>query len=103
MKAIHNLKEYRKAVRKKRFLILAVQIFLFCFFFALWELAARMNWINPFLVSQPSAIVRLFVTYVRSGTLRAHVRISAMKQMRDDDSFPGIRRANSFSAGGRHG
>lgn len=41
-----------------------------------WEFSARMGWIDTFLFSSPTAIVRIFWTYFSSGTIWTHIGIT---------------------------
>lgn len=65
----------REKTRKKRLIIVA-QISLLMFFLISWELLARLNLINTFLVSSPSAIYKLLANYIKDGSLFKHVGIS---------------------------
>nr|WP_245533971.1 ABC transporter permease [Effusibacillus pohliae] len=42
----------------------------------LWEAAARLNWINPFIFSYPSKIWHLFVQMLRDGSLLHHTWVT---------------------------
>ena len=48
--------QHRREKRKIR----GTQVLLLVSMLALWELAARMKWIDTFLLSSPSAIVDIF-------------------------------------------
>ncbi|MBR5320090.1 MAG: ABC transporter permease [Peptococcaceae bacterium] len=56
--------------------ITAVQILLLITLLAVWELAARMGWIDTFLFSSPGAIVEIFWIYFSNGTIWAHIGIT---------------------------
>lgn len=61
--------------RKKR-TIRSAQILLLLGFFLLWEIAARMQWIDDFLFSSPSRVWATIVNLYRSGELWLHVGTS---------------------------
>ena len=42
----------------------------------LWEIAANLKWIDPFIVSSPSRIWRLFLEYAKNGNLHYHIFVS---------------------------
>ncbi len=56
--------------------ITIIQILLLLASLALWELAARMEWIDTFLFSSPSAIAEIFWVYFTNGTIWGHIGIT---------------------------
>jgi NitT/TauT family transport system permease protein len=52
---------YLRRLRRRRWLIVACQILLLAAFLAIWEIAPRLQWVNPMLTSYPSAIWPTFV------------------------------------------
>ena len=70
---------YLKKIKKRKYTILITQIALFILGLALWELAAKMDWIDTFLTSYPSQIWALFLQYTKSGNLFHHVWISVFE------------------------
>lgn len=69
-------KHYLKEKKSKRRHILIWQIGLLIGFIGLWEGLARLGILNTFLFSSPSEIFRLFVTYLKDGSLFVHIGIS---------------------------
>lgn len=67
---------YLKRVRLRRRMIIVSQAVLVLLFLALWEIAPRMNWVNPMLTSYPSAIWPVFVEPIGDGTLLSHTWIT---------------------------
>jgi len=59
----------RQAVNITRIVILVL-------FFALWELAARLGWIDPFIMSQPSRVLKTIVALEKDGSLFMHTGIT---------------------------
>ena len=68
--------KYLKLKTRKKRLILISQFSLLVIFLASWELLAYFKVINTFLVSSPSAIYRLFIEYIKDGSLFKHIGIS---------------------------
>lgn len=68
--------EYLMCKRRKKHRILAWQIGLIVLFIGLWEALARLGLLNTFLFSSPVAIWRLFIAYLRDGSLFQHIGIS---------------------------
>ncbi|MGL5347113.1 MAG: ABC transporter permease, partial [Peptostreptococcaceae bacterium] len=70
---------YTKFLREKqknKRSILFWQMFLIVVFIAGWEVLARMGIVNTFLLSSPSAIWKLFLEYLKDGSLFTHIGIS---------------------------
>lgn len=68
--------EYLKTKSKKRKKIVLWQLATIILFILLWELLARLGLINTFLLSSPSDIVKLFIEYLRDGSIFTHIVVS---------------------------
>lgn len=68
--------EYLQLRQRSRRLVRAAQIALFIAFFLLWELAARWNWIDPFIMSSPSRVWETLQNLTVSGELWRHLGAS---------------------------
>ena len=68
--------EYLKSKHKKRKKIVLWQISVIILFILLWEALARIGVINTFLLSSPSAVVKLFVEYLKDGSIFTHIAVS---------------------------
>ena len=62
-------KKYLKSLKIKKYFILSSQIFILVFFVGLWEIAGNLNWIDPFITSQPSRILATFLNLSKNGLL----------------------------------
>ncbi|AFS77719.1 ABC transporter permease protein [Gottschalkia acidurici 9a] len=71
-KFLKNYKTRKRAIFLTQILILVV-------FLALWELAARLKWVDTFLTSSPYEIYKLFISFLSDGTLFKHIGISVME------------------------
>lgn len=67
---------YIKKKKKERRHILTWQIGIIITFVGMWEVLAKAGLINTFLLSSPSAICKLFLTYLKDGSIFIHVAIS---------------------------
>lgn len=80
---IHNTskehEEYIKKIRRRHTAIIICQFAILILGIAIWELAARMGWIDTFLTSHPSGIISLFIKLVRNGNLFHHIAVSLME------------------------
>lgn len=68
----------RSRKRRKRWIHLAQLLLLVCFFGA-WELAARKNWMDPFIVSCPSRIWSTIENLYATGELWLHLGTSCLE------------------------
>ena len=64
---------YLSGVKKKSVIINVVRIAVLLVLLVLWELSAQFEWINPFITSSPSRIVKTIVGLYQNGTLFHHV------------------------------
>ena len=67
------------ARKRKKTFVRSAQILLFVGFFALWELAARLGWIDSFLVSCPSRVWETFLNLFHGGDLLLHLGTSCLE------------------------
>lgn len=67
---------YVKQKKRKKLMIFLAQIAVILVFLIGWEVLARAGVINTFLLSSPSAIWKLFLQYVRDGSIFKHIGIS---------------------------
>lgn len=67
---------YLKAVRRRKANIMIARILLLAAMLALWEVAARAGWINAFITSQPTGIMRTIVNLYREGNLFRHIGVT---------------------------
>lgn len=78
---INSISEYKKQIKRNKILILLCQISILFIFLFLWEVLARFEIINEFLLSKPSSILRLFFSYLKDGTLFNHLSISTLEAL----------------------
>lgn len=72
---------YLKSIKKEKKFIKIAQISVFIIFVALWEWAARCNFIDTFLTSSPGAIFKLIVKFVKDGSLFKHLYVSTTETL----------------------
>ena len=65
-----------KKQKKHQKNVLFIQIFLLIFFIFLWEIASDMGWINSFIFSSPSRMLRCGIHLLRNGSLLIHIGIT---------------------------
>lgn len=64
---------YLRGERNKSVVVNVVRIAVLLLFLVLWELSAHFAWINPFITSSPSRIVKTIAELYKNGTLFHHV------------------------------
>lgn len=70
---------YLRARTRTRVAVRFAQIALLAVFLLVWELAARMGWIDAFIVSSPSRVAATLAGLYRSGDLWLHVGTSCLE------------------------
>lgn len=66
-------RQYLRQQKLRRISIFSTQIAVLIAFFALWEVAANLNWIDAFVTSQPSRMWQTLLAMHSSGELYLHV------------------------------
>lgn len=69
-------KQFLLRQKRERQFITVTRIFLFLFFLALWETAARTGWIDSFIFSSPSLILQTFIEMSQNQSLFFHIGIT---------------------------
>lgn len=64
--------KYLKEIRQKKHAIFLAQILFLVAFFILWEIAANLRWLDPFITSQPTRIVDTIILLHKDGSLYLH-------------------------------
>lgn len=68
--------EYLKDVKKQKIKIHVTRLIILFSIFILWEVAGDLKWIDPFLTSTPSRMVKSLVKIYSEGTLFKHIFIT---------------------------
>ena len=77
--AFHHSKEHVEFIRKEKSAKNAVfltRVVIFVALFALWEIAARLKWIDPFIMSQPTRVIKTMVNLSKDGSLFLHTGVT---------------------------
>jgi len=70
---------YLSRRRRHTVLIQIGRVLLLVVFLGLWELSARLEWVDPFIVSSPSRVVATVATLYRDGELWQHLGVSCLE------------------------
>lgn len=65
--------KFIKAQRAKTFFVILARILLLLALIGLWEMAADLNWADPFIISSPSRIVKQTIDLYNNGSLWLHI------------------------------
>jgi NitT/TauT family transport system permease protein len=68
--------EYVKNHKRHHHLVTSYRFLLFAAFLILWEVAARLSWIDSFFFSSPTRVLRCFWKLTATGSLFLHIGIT---------------------------
>lgn len=74
-------KQFLKQQKHDKVFISALRLILFLAFLALWEAAAALSWIDSFIFSSPSKILRTFLTMWTQQALLSHIGITVLETL----------------------
>ena len=69
-------KEFLKKKRKEKFIVISFQILILLVLILGWELLARFNLINTFLLSSPSLVIKTLISLFTNNDLLVHIGIT---------------------------
>ena len=73
MSLSNSQKAFLKKIKKKKIIVISIQLFLLVTFILGWELLARYQLINSFIYSSPSKIIKCFVDLYQANNLFVHI------------------------------
>lgn len=76
-----NQQHYLKAYQHRQRLVFFWRFFLFVFFLVLWEVSSRRNWIDSFIFSSPSLILKNTIIMFQKQDLLSHIRITLLETL----------------------
>ena len=68
--------EYLKNLQRRQYRITAIQVLIFVLFLLLWETAVQLSWIDGFIFSSPSRILKTFGFMWADGSIFLHTGIT---------------------------
>ena len=69
-------KEFLKKKKKEKIIVISFQILILLVFILGWELLARFNLINTFLLSSPSLVLKTLGSLFTNNNLLVHIGIT---------------------------
>ena len=67
---------YLKQMKRLKYKITLARILLFAGFITLWEVSAYAGWIDDFIFSSPSRVIRTIQSFAANNTLWLHVSVT---------------------------
>ena len=67
---------YLNKVKRTKRKIVITRILILVIFIALWQIAANLKWIDPFLTSSPTRVIESFVSLYEGGGLIKHIAVT---------------------------
>jgi NitT/TauT family transport system permease protein len=67
---------YLKQVISTKRKIVITRVFILVVFIGLWQIGANLKWIDPFLTSSPTRVIKSFISLYEDGTLFKHIGIT---------------------------
>ena len=67
---------YLKSVKASKRKIIISRILILVIFIGLWQIAADLKWIDPFLTSSPSRLIKSFISLYEDGNLLNHILVT---------------------------
>src|SRR5699024_6046088 len=74
-------KRYLRRRLRNRRLIRVMRILILVLFLALWELSARLGWIDSFIFSSPSQLIATFSSMTRDQNLSVHIGVTLLETL----------------------
>ena len=70
---------YLQGIRRRERLIRLLRYAILFLLLALWELGARIGWVDPFIVSSPSRVLATLLRLLRAGELFTHIGVTLLE------------------------
>ena len=68
--------QYLKKRKRDHIIVILSRIMLLIILFGIWELAAQLKWIDPFIMSSPSRIAKTIVNLFVNDNLLMHIGVT---------------------------
>lgn len=77
----HLYELYINQLKREKKIVAICQLTLFIGFFAIWEIASRLYWIDPLLFSSPSRVMDLLISRFSEGSMLTHVQATLFETL----------------------
>lgn len=75
------MNDYLRREKIHQIIIISLRLFLSFLFIFMWEIAAKKNWIDSFVFSSPSRMIRCFVKLSSDGAIFNHIWITVSETL----------------------
>ncbi|MGY0693210.1 ABC transporter permease [Virgibacillus sp. FSP13] len=75
----HLFENYKNQLKREKKIVFSWQIIILISFFAIWEIASRLYWIDPLLFSSPSKVVNQLIDKFSDGSIISHVQVTLVE------------------------
>lgn len=82
MKQTNDMKyfqKYKRRLKKEKKIVFAWQLLILIAFFALWETASRLYWIDPLIFSSPTKVFQVIIEKISDGSIISHAEITLLE------------------------
>ncbi|WP_099160043.1 ABC transporter permease [Virgibacillus ndiopensis] len=73
---LYLFENYKNKLKREKKIIISWQVIILISFFAIWEIASRLYWVDPLLFSSPSKVVDLLISKFSDGSILPHVQVT---------------------------
>lgn len=70
---------YKNKLKREKKIVFTWQLIILVGFFALWEVASRLYWIDPLLFSSPSKVVHQLINKFADGSILPHIQATLIE------------------------
>ncbi|MBS4175933.1 ABC transporter permease [Bacillus sp. FJAT-49731] len=70
---------YKQKIAAEKKWVLFYQLLIFIILFSFWEIASRLQWIDPLIFSYPSKVGNLFIEKVADSTIFTHLGVTVFE------------------------
>lgn len=76
-----HFQKYKQHLKKEKKIVAAWQLLILLCFFAVWEVASRLYWIDPLIFSSPSKVFQLIGGKIADGSIITHVEMTLFETL----------------------
>ncbi|WP_047983645.1 ABC transporter permease [Ornithinibacillus californiensis] len=73
--------KHKQSLKQEKRIVFIWQALILVCFFGLWELASRLNWIDPLLFSSPSKVINLLISKFSDGSMITHTYVTLFETL----------------------
>ncbi|MEN2768318.1 ABC transporter permease [Ornithinibacillus xuwenensis] len=70
------LEAHKRKLKREKRIVWIWQVVILVAFFGIWELASKLNWVDPLLFSSPSKVYNVLIDKLSDGSILSHAQIT---------------------------